>query len=943
MSKIKYYNYQKIGDIENNYYPANTQLCIETSNDVLIFIRPADLSTILKTADKGVTVSIVMSQSENIIAMWYDRINERIYVLDKDELAYLDLSDDSDNSVDNGLSLDQGGDCFIIGTDIFVMGIYYDATKGYIRIKEYNSSHVWQANYDLDLGLHNIFSRTLSISFVVIVGTDVYFLVRWSDENCFIYKFDSVANTYTNMEDCGANTVIPPSYNQRGITYDDSDVLSFVLQDSGDLKYYLHTYSITGDAITKKAEYNATLMLNRNTDSTNDPPFNLEKGFDISRDANDKTRIYQINGTLLAAISRVESANDFAAITDTYLIDKGGALWKLVEFTSWMTQCKISAMERGAWKCEIYSKVSGKINDISSTLEIFDGLYFKFVGDLSSDSNTGLISYFGAPDNFNDEVVGTSGTDIDWVDYDWSVGASAITIIAEYQDHKNVMECKVDSGDTVDTSHVRMAETSKTYEFWMATSDISKASWFYFLASGTGIGEPNTLAFLRFFTSKLQFGHGDGAGGITTVDLVSPAVNNTYYHIKIMLDCVTDTVSLYLNGVLTIDAEEFYKDQTFDTTTTVRIHFTDAGDYSLYVDAWGETSDADYYVGKNAIKTKENVVIMEGYAKIEKIEALTKIVIDSPAMWDLKNKIAEGNYSGDSDAILTLIAAASFQYVTAGTMSAGTAMGTIYHRGSKTGKTVINTYSQFEKFTWVVKPDDGQGLLNYNDGSVDSGVNVSETDKISNFKQEVQRSVINQMNVKGMINPATGIPYTGTYNNAQSQQLYGVIPGYRTFAHLTSDAQCLAQATAMVETYENAPFKYTFTKAIGAEGLVLPSEEITFVYAPQSIASAQRIITKITYWGVRGIADWEIVDALFYRTTQNEQLKEQVQENNDYIEQNAENISGNAKVYQAAGDPTVNDDVDLGYKRGDLWINTTDDGAFICRNPADGAADWKEI
>ena len=125
--------------------------------------------------------------------------------------------------------------------------------------------------------------------------------------------------------------------------------------------------------------------------------------------------------------------------------------------------------------------------------------------------------------------------------------------------------------------------------------------------------------------------------------------------------------------------------------------------------------------------------------------------------------------------------------------------------------------------------------------------------------------------------------------------------------------------------------------------MVLPSEEITFVYAPQSIASAQRIITKITYWGVRGIADWEIVDALFYRTTQNEQLKEQVQENNDYIEQNAENISGNAKVYQAAGDPTVNDDVDLGYKRGDLWINTTDDGAFICRNPADGAADWKEI
>jgi len=48
-------------------------------------------------------------------------------------------------------------------------------------------------------------------------------------------------------------------------------------------------------------------------------------------------------------------------------------------------------------------------------------------------------------------------------------------------------------------------------------------------------------------------------------------------------------------------------------------------------------------------------------------------------------------------------------------------------------------------------------------------------------------------------------------------------------------------------------------------------------------------------------------------------------------------------VYTDAGDPTVNDDVDLGYKRGDIWINTTDDGTFVCRNNADGAADWIEI
>ena len=49
------------------------------------------------------------------------------------------------------------------------------------------------------------------------------------------------------------------------------------------------------------------------------------------------------------------------------------------------------------------------------------------------------------------------------------------------------------------------------------------------------------------------------------------------------------------------------------------------------------------------------------------------------------------------------------------------------------------------------------------------------------------------------------------------------------------------------------------------------------------------------------------------------------------------------KINVTAGDPTVNDDVSLGYHEGAIWINSADAGVFICIDPADGSADWDEL
>lgn len=52
--------------------------------------------------------------------------------------------------------------------------------------------------------------------------------------------------------------------------------------------------------------------------------------------------------------------------------------------------------------------------------------------------------------------------------------------------------------------------------------------------------------------------------------------------------------------------------------------------------------------------------------------------------------------------------------------------------------------------------------------------------------------------------------------------------------------------------------------------------------------------------------------------------------------------ASNGSVYNKTAAPTVNDDVDLGYAVGSIWIDVTADKAYICLDNTDGAAVWIE-
>ena len=63
----------------------------------------------------------------------------------------------------------------------------------------------------------------------------------------------------------------------------------------------------------------------------------------------------------------------------------------------------------------------------------------------------------------------------------------------------------------------------------------------------------------------------------------------------------------------------------------------------------------------------------------------------------------------------------------------------------------------------------------------------------------------------------------------------------------------------------------------------------------------------------------------------------------------ADAVAAASAVYEAAGDPsTDHDGVDTAvegrtFARGNTWVNTTDDGVFVCQDNATGAAVWGEV
>lgn len=321
--------YEDLGIISSKK-PGNTHLWIEVNSSGIIYMIPSgDLDNMYKSIDKGETWSNSLGYSAgyDFQILSPDLANDKIYfmVFESDDeaflIGYIDLTDDSFNIITSFSGGYNGEDVLYIGTTwrwVLTFDVTASGRKNLILWEDSPSSD------GKDMGLYA--GRTHEMSYLTGDGIDkAYFLWQWSNENVELWRYNETDGSVVELQDLGANTVLVPK-DQRAITYDGNDVLSFIVQDSGDSKFYLWTYSITDDIIAKHGEYNVALMLDRNTASGI-----LEKAFSIT--AGDY-RIYQLHEILshqLHLIYKVDSDADIIAITDNFLMNDDGDMFEYID------------------------------------------------------------------------------------------------------------------------------------------------------------------------------------------------------------------------------------------------------------------------------------------------------------------------------------------------------------------------------------------------------------------------------------------------------------------------------------------------------------------------------------------------------------------------------------------------------------------------------------
>lgn len=188
--------------------------------------------------------------------------------------------------------------------------------------------------------------------------------------------------------------------------------------------------------------------------------------------------------------------------------------------------------------------------------------------------------------NFKDEVDGTSGTDIDGVQYN---NLDTCEIKSDYLAHKKVLYIEDDGGGSAIRFDAH-SETSGTFEFWLNNA---LADDFYIRHSDNDGNYP--IAIYIAHKTLVRINYGNGAGG--TLQHNVTIAEDEWFHVRVLFDCATDKQSVWINGILELDDENFDDDDTPDNFTFFQIYALGANEF--YLDALGYSWDTDYNIGDN--------------------------------------------------------------------------------------------------------------------------------------------------------------------------------------------------------------------------------------------------------------------------------------------------------------------------------------------------------
>ncbi|KKM21525.1 hypothetical protein LCGC14_1634520, partial [marine sediment metagenome] len=325
-----------------------------------------------------------------------------------------------------------------------------------------------------------------------------------------------------------------------------------------------------------------------------------------------------------------------------------------------------------------------------------------------------------------------------------------------------------------------------------------------------------------------------------------------WMHVKLTFDTGTDTFSGSVNGVEIVTDEAFVGSVNSVGLTLIQATL-ETGNQEGFYDAIGYSWDSDYNVGDNqyAEEGEANKVVFEGIA-VKPTKGRFQFVLVENQGSEMEYISPRGNKSGRSDEIIVDInndgAPDGPTYITDGTLANGGAMGTLDLSGAKLLRTVYNDLAEHDAFLWNLRP---QGALDYNAGSVDSKAVIrNDVSTYTDTILQVQAwtvAKLNQIIVNGAINPITGSPYTGIWNDEADQQANGINGDTVEDAQLNTNTLCQAKADTMGGN-ETVRIRVRFKFRKTGYGLIQVGQIIIFLYDITNyitISSAQYILDKI--------------------------------------------------------------------------------------------------
>jgi hypothetical protein len=231
----------------------------------------------------------------------------------------------------------------------------------------------------------------------------------------------------------------------------------------------------------------------------------------------------------------------------------------------------------------------------------------------------------------------------------------------------------------------------------------------------------------------------------------------------------------------------------------------------------------------------------------------------SPAKKDLQKNFPLGNYTKDTDGLISQLIIDYCDYITEGTLTDGADLGTVPLGGRMTLELILDHLASIENWVWYLTPT---GQLYFNNGTVDTLENFTEDSDIYNALPTKSRATYNKVKVTGAY--IGGVLKTSDWiDDLESQQAIGINKFEVSMGFLNTDALCTTAATNLLARLGKVPKEVNFNHQDSDVGFMQPGETITFEFVGEgvSIPSDQFIINAVVYDHL-SIGNYDISDEL---------------------------------------------------------------------------------